>query len=34
MFFKGQPQELYDHLICPKTLMRFTVEEGAGVHCQ
>jgi len=34
MFFKGQPQELYDHLTCPKTLMRFTVEEGAGAHCQ
>jgi hypothetical protein len=31
---QGQPQELYDHLICPKTLMRFTVEEGAGAHCQ
>jgi pimeloyl-ACP methyl ester carboxylesterase len=34
MFFKGQPQELYDHLTSPKTLMRFTVEEGAGAHCQ
>lgn len=34
IFFQGQPQELYDHLICPKTLMRFTVEEGAGAHCQ
>jgi hypothetical protein len=34
MFFKGQPQELYDHLTCPKTLIHFTVEEGAGAHCQ
>jgi pimeloyl-ACP methyl ester carboxylesterase len=34
MFFKGQPQELYNHLTCPKTLIRFTVEEGAGAHCQ
>ena len=34
MFFKGQPQELYDHLTCAKTLMRFTAEEGAGAHCQ
>jgi pimeloyl-ACP methyl ester carboxylesterase len=34
MFFKGQPEELYKHLTCPKTLMRFTVEEGAGAHCQ
>ena len=34
MFFKGQPEELYDHLTCPKTLMRFTTAEGAGAHCQ
>jgi pimeloyl-ACP methyl ester carboxylesterase len=34
MFFAGQPQELYDHLTCAKTFMRFTVEEGAGAHCQ
>jgi pimeloyl-ACP methyl ester carboxylesterase len=34
MFFKGQPQQLYDHLNCPKTLMRFTENEGAGAHCQ
>lgn len=33
MFFAGQPQELYDHLTCPKTLMRFTAAEGAGAHC-
>jgi len=34
LFFKGQPQELYDHLTCRKTLMRFSEEEGAGAHCQ
>jgi dienelactone hydrolase len=33
MFFEGQPQELYDHLTCPKELMRFTTAEGAGAHC-
>ncbi|MER8188640.1 alpha/beta fold hydrolase [Kitasatospora sp. NPDC094015] len=32
-FFKGQPAQLYDHLTCPKTLMHFTVAEGAGAHC-
>jgi hypothetical protein len=34
LFFKGQPQELFDHLTCPKTLLRFTESEGAGAHCQ
>ena len=34
MFFKGQPQELFDHLTCPKTVLRFTESEGAGAHCQ
>jgi pimeloyl-ACP methyl ester carboxylesterase len=34
MFFKGQPEELYDHLIGSKTLMRFSVAEGAGAHCR
>ncbi|MEV7597101.1 alpha/beta fold hydrolase [Kitasatospora sp. NPDC089797] len=33
MFFKGQPEQLYDRLTCPKTLMLFTAEEGAGAHC-
>jgi pimeloyl-ACP methyl ester carboxylesterase len=33
-FFKGQPDELYEHLKCSKTLMRFTAAEGAGAHCQ
>jgi len=32
--FPGQPQELYDLLTCPKELVTFTVEEGAGEHCQ
>jgi pimeloyl-ACP methyl ester carboxylesterase len=34
IFFKGQPEQLYEHLNCPKTLMRFTASEGAGAHCQ
>ena len=34
IFFKGQPQELFDHLTCPKTYLRFTQSEGAGAHCQ
>lgn len=34
LFFRGQPQALYDHLTCRKTLMRFTRDEGAGAHCQ
>lgn len=34
LFFKGQPQALYDHLTCRKTLVRFTNAEGAGPHCQ
>jgi alpha-beta hydrolase superfamily lysophospholipase len=34
LFFKGQPQALYDHLTCRKTLMKFTADEGAGAHCE
>jgi hypothetical protein len=34
MFFKGQPEALYDHLTCPKTMIVFTESEGAGSHCQ
>jgi pimeloyl-ACP methyl ester carboxylesterase len=34
MFWPGQPQVLFDHLNCPKTLLRFTNAEGAGAHCQ
>lgn len=33
-FFQGQPELLYEHLTCPKTLLRFTAEQGAGAHCQ
>ncbi|MFE2526642.1 alpha/beta fold hydrolase [Streptomyces sp. NPDC059382] len=32
-FFKGQAEQLYEHLTCPRTLMLFTTEEGAGAHC-
>lgn len=34
MFWAGQPQELFDHLNCPKTFLRFTNAEGAGAHSQ
>ena len=34
IFFKGQPEQLCEHLTRPTTLMRFTVAEGAGAHCQ
>ncbi len=34
LFFKGQPDELYDHLTCRKTMFRFTEAEGAGAHCE
>jgi pimeloyl-ACP methyl ester carboxylesterase len=34
MFWAGQPQQLFDHLNCPKTLLRFTDAEGAGAHSQ
>ena len=34
MFFKGQPEELYEHLTCSRTFMSFTAAEGAGAHCQ
>jgi hypothetical protein len=34
LFFKAQPQALYDHLTCRKTMVRFTAAEGAGAHCE
>jgi transposase len=34
LFWPGQPQQLFDHLTCPRTLLRFTTAEGAGAHCQ
>lgn len=33
LFFAGQPEQLYDHLTCPRALLRFTTAEGAGAHC-
>jgi Prolyl oligopeptidase family len=33
-FWPGQSQALYEMLTCPKTLVRFTAEEGADVHCE
>ena len=32
-FFDGRPQQLFDHLTCPKTLLRFADADGAGAHC-
>jgi hypothetical protein len=34
IYLKGQPDELYRRLTCPKTMIRFTTAEGAGAHCQ
>jgi pimeloyl-ACP methyl ester carboxylesterase len=34
MFFANQPQKIYDALLSPKTLIRFTSEDGAENHCQ
>jgi alpha-beta hydrolase superfamily lysophospholipase len=34
LFFKGQPQALFEHLTCKKTLLTFTEAEGAGAHCE
>ena len=34
LYFQGQSQQLFDHLTCPKTLMKFTDAEGAGAHCE
>lgn len=34
VFFEGQPRLLFDHLTCPKALLEFSAEEGAGAHCQ
>jgi len=34
MFFRGQPQKIYDALLTPKKLFKFTREDGAENHCQ
>ena len=34
MFFHGQSRILFDNLSCPKELVLFSGEEGAGEHCQ
>jgi pimeloyl-ACP methyl ester carboxylesterase len=34
LFLKGQPDVRFEHLTCPKAMIRFTNEEGAGAHCQ
>ena len=33
-FWPGQSQQLHDALSGPKELVRFTVAEGAGGHCE
>jgi hypothetical protein len=33
-FFRGQPEELMQHLTAPATLASFTDAKGAGAHCQ
>jgi alpha-beta hydrolase superfamily lysophospholipase len=34
LYFKGQAEQLFEHLTCEKTLMKFTDAEGAGAHCE
>ena len=34
MFFRGQPQQIYDALKAPKQLFQFSSEDGAENHCQ
>ncbi|MBL8541862.1 MAG: prolyl oligopeptidase family serine peptidase [Betaproteobacteria bacterium] len=33
-FWPGQSQRLYDLLTCPKTLVPFSVSDGADLHCE
>ena len=33
-FFPGQARKLYDALQCPKAIVHFTREQGAGEHCE
>ena len=34
LYLGGQAGELFSHLTCKKTLLRFTKAEGAAAHCQ
>jgi pimeloyl-ACP methyl ester carboxylesterase len=34
LFFQGQADQLFEHLTCPKTMLKFTDAEGAGAHCE
>jgi dienelactone hydrolase len=34
LYMKGQAQQLFDHLTCPKAMIKFTDDEGAGAHCE
>lgn len=33
-FWPGQSKEVYEALVCPKTMVPFTAEEGANWHCE
>jgi hypothetical protein len=33
-FWPGQSRRLFDLLTCPKTLVPFSVSEGADQHCE
>lgn len=33
-FWPGQSKEVYESLVCPKTIVRFTAKEGANWHCE
>ena len=33
-FWPGQSRRLYDLLTCPKTLVPFSVSDGADLHCE
>jgi hypothetical protein len=34
LYLGGQAGELFSHLTCKKTTLRFTKAEGAGAHCE
>ncbi|MEU6404187.1 alpha/beta fold hydrolase [Streptomyces sp. NPDC046985] len=33
MFFRGQPEKIYEALSCPKDIISFPANEGGGEHC-